>query len=87
MKRKFTKYPQGYVRASSESTGYWKAIMRYYPEDGGAMQEYIAYTTGYDKAEARDNLVSIDLVGDEKNDQIFSLIPISEDEYNSSIRN
>ena len=84
MKRTFTKYPSNYVRASrvkeSDHTGYWKAIMRYFPEDG-SMQEYTAYTTGYDRLEAEDNLRSVDLVGDEKNDEIFSLIPIDEAEY------
>ena len=80
MKRKFAKYPSRYVKASYSDTGYWKAVMR---SDFG---EYYAYTTGYDRAEARDNLKNYELVGDEKNDQIFSLTPISEAEYESGSR-
>ena len=80
MKRQFTKYPSGYVKASYSNTGYWKAIMR---SDYG---EYCAFTTGYDRAEARDNLKTVELVDDEKDDQIFSLSPISESEYEEGSR-
>lgn len=78
-KRTFTKYPSSYVEASYSNTGYWKAIMR------SEFGEYYAFTTGYDRAEARDNLM-YELVGDEKDDQIFSLSPISESEYESGNR-
>lgn len=66
-----------YVRAAD--TGYWEAIMRYF--DNGRQQEYRAFTTGYNEDEAISNLCNIDLLGDEKSDQIFSIYPISEEEY------
>lgn len=71
---------------NDSNTGYWKAIMRYYPEDGGRMQEYFAFTTGYDKDEAKFNLYDDDLEQCDWHDECFTLTPISEEEYKDGIR-
>jgi len=73
-----------YIKSNTEPSGYWQAVMRYYPEEG-SMQEYYAFTTGYDRSEAQKNLKS-ELIGEEKEDQIFTIEPISEEEYKEGMR-
>lgn len=57
---------------------YWKILLGYYVD--GKRVEYNAYTTGYDRKEARSNIRS-ELLADEADDEIISVMQIDEDEY------
>jgi len=71
---------------NSDSTGYWQAVMQYWPEDGSGRQEYYAFTTGYDRDEAKFNLYDNELEQCDLNDYMFCLSPISEEEYLDGVR-
>ena len=85
-KRKAQMLAEGKLSPETDSTGYWRATMRYYPEDGGRMEEYYAFTTGYDRDEARFNLYDDDLEQSDWHDSCLCLTPISEEEYLDGVR-